>query len=272
MWGGPTQYTDPSGRFMMLPTDIAIKTDPSFRVHLERFAVDAEAFNVEFGAAFAKLLALGCPAACQPAEECASGASCPHAKKEAKRSAGPAAEFREHAMHGSLEHCEGIVKRNGAASVAHGLEANSGAYVHVMHADCSALRVFSLSLSLWLRACFCVLSHPLPLLFSVSLSLPPTCPLRTHTGRTALMKACFWGHEHMLPFLIETCRCRINVQDYHGDTAMHDAARFGHLGIVQALLAAGGDVTLKNAEGQDVAAVAEAYLKPHVVSFIRSKL
>lgn len=34
-WDGPKQYTDPSGEYMMLPTDIALKTDPKFKVHAE---------------------------------------------------------------------------------------------------------------------------------------------------------------------------------------------------------------------------------------------
>ena len=118
-WDGPEQYEDSSKRFMMLPTDIALKTDPHFRVHVERYAADESAFRAEFAVAFAKLLALGCPAQCQPA----AAGTAPDAPPSPP---GPAAEFREHAMHGSLEHCRAIAAHAGASSVAHGSEANSG--------------------------------------------------------------------------------------------------------------------------------------------------
>ena len=54
-WDGPEQYEDASKRFMMLPTDIALKSDPRFRSHVERYAADESAFRAEFAAAFAKV-------------------------------------------------------------------------------------------------------------------------------------------------------------------------------------------------------------------------
>ena len=44
----------------------------------------------------------------------------------------------------------------------------------------------------------------------------------------------------------------LNQQDYNGDTAMHDAARFGHVDVVAALLKGGGDPTIKNAKDENV--------------------
>lgn len=61
------------------------------------------------------------------------------------------------------------------------------------------------------------------------------------------------------------------MRDYAGDTALHDAARFGHEGILSALIAAGGDVSIRNADGLDVAAVAIAYEKHNIVRLL-SKL
>ncbi|KAJ2780692.1 heme peroxidase [Coemansia javaensis] len=59
-WSGPFQYVDkPSGAFMMLPADMAFKTDPVFRTHVERYAADQDAFFADFAKAFAKLLELG---------------------------------------------------------------------------------------------------------------------------------------------------------------------------------------------------------------------
>ncbi|KAJ1834096.1 heme peroxidase [Coemansia sp. RSA 2711] len=59
-WDGPFQYVDKqSGAFMMLPADMALKTDPVFRRHVERYAADQDAFFADFARAFAKLLELG---------------------------------------------------------------------------------------------------------------------------------------------------------------------------------------------------------------------
>jgi cytochrome c peroxidase len=51
------------------------------------------------------------------------------------------------------------------------------------------------------------------------------------SGRTALHKAAFWGHDHLMDILIRQCKIDPNVQDYNGDTALHDAARFGHVKV-----------------------------------------
>lgn len=66
-WEGPTQYTDAeSGELMMLPTDIALVTDPAFREVVELYARDENAFFKDFAEAYSKLLSLGtktCPVA-----------------------------------------------------------------------------------------------------------------------------------------------------------------------------------------------------------------
>eukprot|EP00388_Colpodella_angusta_P006311 GDKJ01018779.1.p1 GENE.GDKJ01018779.1~~GDKJ01018779.1.p1 ORF type:complete len:373 (+),score=102.36 GDKJ01018779.1:167-1120(+) len=62
-WKGPFQYTNATGgvkhALMMLPADMALKTDPEFRKICEEFAKDGEKFNKEFASAFSKLLDLG---------------------------------------------------------------------------------------------------------------------------------------------------------------------------------------------------------------------
>ncbi|KAF7170120.1 hypothetical protein CNMCM6106_004922 [Aspergillus hiratsukae] len=57
-------YVDPDAEegdepLMMLPTDIALKTDPAFRVWVEKYAADKELFFDHFAKAFAKLMELG---------------------------------------------------------------------------------------------------------------------------------------------------------------------------------------------------------------------
>ncbi|KAJ2725782.1 heme peroxidase [Coemansia sp. Benny D115] len=59
-WDGPHQYVDKqSGQFMMLPADMAFKTDSQFRKYVEKYAADQDAFFADFSKAFAKLLELG---------------------------------------------------------------------------------------------------------------------------------------------------------------------------------------------------------------------
>jgi cytochrome c peroxidase len=67
-WTGPSQYEDPSGKLMMLPTDMAMIWDEEFRRHVRRYAADEDEFFQDFATAFAKLLALGVPAAAIPKE------------------------------------------------------------------------------------------------------------------------------------------------------------------------------------------------------------
>jgi len=58
-WEGPMQYTDPSGELMMLPADIALIEDPTFRRYVKAYAADEKVFFRDFAAAFGKLLELG---------------------------------------------------------------------------------------------------------------------------------------------------------------------------------------------------------------------
>ncbi|KAJ2076853.1 heme peroxidase [Coemansia sp. RSA 988] len=59
-WNGPFQYVDKnSGAFMMLPADMAFKTDPQFRKYVDKYAADQDAFFADFAKAFTKLLELG---------------------------------------------------------------------------------------------------------------------------------------------------------------------------------------------------------------------
>ncbi|GFF24061.1 putative heme-binding peroxidase [Aspergillus udagawae] len=57
-------YVDPEAEegdepLMMLPTDIALKTDPAFRVWVDKYADDKDLFFDHFAKAFAKLMELG---------------------------------------------------------------------------------------------------------------------------------------------------------------------------------------------------------------------
>ncbi|GBG24070.1 Cytochrome c peroxidase, mitochondrial [Hondaea fermentalgiana] len=59
-WTGPFQYEDPSGKLMMLPTDIALIQDKAMRPFVEKYAKDEEAFFQDFAKAWVKLTENGC--------------------------------------------------------------------------------------------------------------------------------------------------------------------------------------------------------------------
>jgi len=195
-WNGPMQFEDvDTGELMMLPTDMALRTDPAFRVWAEVYAKDEQAFFRDFSAAFAKLLALGTPTQIP--------------KKDSERDK-ISAEFREAAMHGSLLTCQKLAP---LADV-HALEKSS--------------------------------------------------------GRSALHKAAFWGHDLMVKFLTHDCKLNINAQDFNGDTPLHDAVRFDHPALVQILLDARADTSIKNKNGLDVLSLARQYNHTKIIQLLNN--
>jgi ankyrin repeat protein len=89
------------------------------------------------------------------------------------------------------------------------------------------------------------------------------------SGRTALHKAAFFGHAHVIGFLLEQ-GASVNVTDADGDTALHDAARLGHIKVVEALVSAGADKNLVNKEGKTASDLAHANEKAAVVAVLAS--
>jgi cytochrome c peroxidase len=60
-WKGPLQYENTDGGdLMMLPTDLALVDDPSFRSYVELYTRDEKRFFADFARAFKKLTELGC--------------------------------------------------------------------------------------------------------------------------------------------------------------------------------------------------------------------
>jgi len=61
-WNGPKQYEDKGSKtLMMLPTDMAIVKDTSFKKTAEKYAEDNDAFFSDFSAVICKLFELGVP-------------------------------------------------------------------------------------------------------------------------------------------------------------------------------------------------------------------
>jgi len=190
VWDGPAQYEDAETQtLMMLPTDMALRTDPLFAPTAAAYAADEQLFFRDFAEAYAKLLSLGTPAVCQPGAVVED-------TRTARQVAG--AQMREYAMHGSFE------------------------------------KVLQF-------AALCDVNEA-----------------EDHSGCTALHKASFWGHAHVVPFLL-SAGANVNVQDNNGDTPLHDAARFAHDGVVAILIAAGADRALANAQGLTALQVAVEY-------------
>ena len=190
-WDGPVQYEDvATKKLMMLPTDMALRTDPIFRIHARRYADNQQLFFDHFAAVYSKLLGLGVPEAPDPNRFKST-------TEKNKLQAG--VEFREHAMHGSIEKVM---------------------YYREQGADVEGI---------------------------------------DGVGRTAFHKAAFWGHIHVIKYLVEDCHANPNCTDYNGDTPLHDAARFAHESVVNALIAAGADLTIRNNDGRTPLEVAKEY-------------
>lgn len=58
-WDGPFQYEGANDTIMMLPTDLVLIKDKSFKKHVKAYAKDEALFMKDFSSAFAKLLNLG---------------------------------------------------------------------------------------------------------------------------------------------------------------------------------------------------------------------
>jgi hypothetical protein len=128
-WSGKEQYEDvATKRLVMLPTDMALRTDPIFAAIAREYADSQDVFFKDFAIAFSKLLHNGCkikPEALRPAAPVTPVAqpksmqkACP--KTASREKAG--LEFREYAMHGSTER----MKPWRALADVHEQESNSG--------------------------------------------------------------------------------------------------------------------------------------------------
>jgi cytochrome c peroxidase len=58
-WDGPMQFEDPSGKLMMLPSDLVLIQDKNFRPYAVKYSKDNDLFVKDFLAAYTKLTELG---------------------------------------------------------------------------------------------------------------------------------------------------------------------------------------------------------------------
>ena len=178
----------------MLPTDMCIRTDPVFSVYARRYATDEALFFHDFGLAYSKLLELGVP---EPIKSVVTALPNGLNSTEQEKVNG---DFREYAMHGSIE------------------------------------KVTQ---------------------FRIAGAIPDS--IEGYSARTALHKAAFWGHTHVIKYLIDDCHVNVNMIDYNGDTALHDAARFAHESVVELLINSKSDLNILNKDNKTPLQVALDY-------------
>lgn len=80
------------------------------------------------------------------------------------------------------------------------------------------------------------------------------------TMRTALHKAAFWGHDHVVSYLISR-GVNVNTQDIDGSTALHESMQFGHKKVTDLLVEAGAGLNIRNKRGETPNDVAARYGK-----------
>jgi hypothetical protein len=77
------------------------------------------------------------------------------------------------------------------------------------------------------------------------------------TDRTPMHKACYFGHDQVVSYLLE-CGADVNCVDVEGDTPLHDAASLGHIACVKLLLGAGAEKKVENKKKETPLDLAEA--------------
>jgi serine/threonine-protein phosphatase 6 regulatory ankyrin repeat subunit B len=90
------------------------------------------------------------------------------------------------------------------------------------------------------------------------------------TGNNALMWACAYGHADIADFLLENIEgVNLDQRGSGGGTALHLAARHGHMGrIVQKLIQRGADYRLQDLDGNEPLMTATHHNNAQVVSDI----
>jgi ankyrin repeat protein len=87
------------------------------------------------------------------------------------------------------------------------------------------------------------------------------------SGNTALMGAIFKGYDEIALYLIENSD--INVRNFNNATALTFAATFGRASIVEALLKAGADKTIKDKFGKDALAHAQMQENKIIIDLLK---
>mmetsp|Transcript_25770 Transcript_25770/g.41245 ORF Transcript_25770/g.41245 Transcript_25770/m.41245 type:complete len:406 (+) Transcript_25770:91-1308(+) len=192
-WDGKLQYTDvETGELMMLPSDMAIKTDQGFREIAELYAKDQAAFFRDFSDAYSKLLSAGTTA-------------CPHMAALHHRAANKeretrGAQFREAAMHGVVE----------ILPLAEGVDVDAG--------DAGSGRTALHKAAYWGHA------HSIKLMVEALHADPNR---QDSVGDTALHDAARFGHAEVVQLLVCAPGAKIGLKNHKGLDALELAVEYG---------------------------------------------
>ena len=196
-WDGELQYTDKeTKKLMMLPTDVALIRDETFRRYVELYAKDQEAFFRDFADAYSRLLALGVPHCCPHMQAQKVG--------EMKRKS---AKFRESAMHGVVE----IKKLAEGADVREG---DPGSWRTALH-----------------KAAYWGHAHTIQTLLDLGVPLNA----QDSDGDTALHDAARFGHVEVVKQLLNARGIDIGLRNRQGLDALGLAKEYGKRDVADAL-------------------------------------
>jgi ankyrin repeat protein len=116
-----------------------------------------------------------------------------------------------------------------------------------------------------------VRKNKLAILFFLGLLLVISgCRHTTQSPETqALLRAAREGHADAVEELLKTPGIEVNARDESGNTALLEAARFGHDHVARVLLAAGADVKMRDKDGKTPLMLAVAGGHDEVVRVLR---
>eukprot|EP01114_Cavostelium_apophysatum_P023742 TRINITY_DN9048_c0_g1_i1.p1 TRINITY_DN9048_c0_g1~~TRINITY_DN9048_c0_g1_i1.p1 ORF type:complete len:167 (-),score=26.23 TRINITY_DN9048_c0_g1_i1:7-507(-) len=87
-------------------------------------------------------------------------------------------------------------------------------------------------------------------------------------GKITLWDAAADGNLEQVKARLSSVGSKINAQDTQGKTALHEAARWGHLNVIQYLIEQKADPNLKTKEGTSVLHLAALNGHNHVVEYL----
>ena len=88
--------------------------------------------------------------------------------------------------------------------------------------------------------------------------------------RTPLHKACYFGHSHIVKYLLE-CGADVDAIDVEGDTPLHDSCKLDHVECVKLLVDASAVTSTKNKMGQTPYDLAKSLGTSEIVDLLPTK-
>lgn len=96
--------------------------------------------------------------------------------------------------------------------------------------------------------------------------------LQNSEGNTSIIRAAITGKYELIKYLIFKENAKINVKNFNGETALHVAAKYNQMNVVDVLLDADADVRVKNNKNQTAFEVAVKYHNVNVAKILYKHL